>query len=181
MASTTPKNHLTPSIQEPPLGKLTANVPTRKNGTPRPSAKVNMTPVPSTNRCDAAIQMRIPPSTGPVHGAATSALTRPRTNAPGNPIPPTVARRLVTLDGRAISKAPNIDAESKRKTMETKPTTHLFERAEPKRAPESAAPTPRAVNMTAIPSTNTPERAAACPRLLAVRAPNTLTVMAIIG
>ena len=62
-----------------------------------------------------------------------------------------------------------------------KPTTSLFDRRLPKSAPDLAAPTPSAVNRTAIPRTNAAESAAPCARDLASCAPNTLTVMPIIG
>ncbi len=181
MARTTPKNHFTPNIHAPLFGNPTANVPTTKKGTPSPRAKVSITPVPRTTRWEVAIQRRIPPSTGPVQGAATSALTRPSAKAPPKPIPPTEASRLVHEEGSVSSNAPSIDAESARKTSATNPTTHRFERADPNSVPDTAAPTPSAVNMSAMPRTNTLESAAASRRDLAVRAPKTLTVIAIIG
>jgi hypothetical protein len=52
---------------------------------------------------------------------------------------------------------------------------------EPKVFPVSAAARPKGTNMTTRPSTNTAESASACQRDLAFEAPNTLTVMAIIG
>ena len=65
--------------------------------------------------------------------------------------------------------------------MAMPPTTYGLLRNLPKMAPDSAAPTPSAVNITAMPRTKTDESPAACMRLLASLAPKTLTVMAIIG
>src|SRR5882724_10793246 len=97
-ASTTPLTHLMPSIHAPPLGKLTARPPATKNGTPRPSAKVNIVSAPTAKLFVLAIQRTMPVRNGPVHGAATSAMTRPRTNAPAYPPPPTVESLLLSPD-----------------------------------------------------------------------------------
>src|SRR5262245_36346406 len=115
-ARATPQIHLMPSIQAPPLGRLMANVPTMKNGTPRPRANIVIAPVPRAMFFVVAIQIARPVSPGPVQGAARSAHTRPRPNAPFAPTPPTPDSLLVRLDGSASSNAPNIDDASARNT-----------------------------------------------------------------
>ena len=77
-----PKNDLTPSIHLPPLGRLIAKVPTSQNGMPSPIEKQAPTMVPRGMLRVWLIQTRMLVSTGPVQGAATRPLTRPRRKAP---------------------------------------------------------------------------------------------------
>src|SRR5688572_3631630 len=96
-------------------------------------------------------------------------------------MPPTVDRRLLIEEGKAISKAPNIEAASAMKTAAIPITTHLLPRAAPIIAPVKAETTPSAVKSDAIPRTKTPERAAPRQRDFASVAPNTATVIGTIG
>src|SRR5262249_61048473 len=99
-----------PSIQAPPLGRLTARPPATKKGTPRPSEKENIESAPIVTFFVVAIHAIMPVRNGPVHGAAMRPMTRPRTNAPRKPTPPTVERRLLRLQGRASSNRPHNQA-----------------------------------------------------------------------
>lgn len=89
-AKTTPLAHLMPSIQAPPLGKLTENEPAMKKGSPRPTANRNIAPAPSTMSFVVASQSTMPVKNGPVQGAAMRPITRPRMKAPRKPMPPTI-------------------------------------------------------------------------------------------
>ncbi|MCZ7683952.1 MAG: hypothetical protein M5U28_36365 [Sandaracinaceae bacterium] len=92
-----------------------------------------------------------------------------------------VARRFWSEAGRLSSKAPNIDAAMAMRNAASGNTNHGLESCEPKTPPVSPATTPTGVKSAHIPSTYIVERPAPCSLLLAWLAPNTLTVMAIIG
>ena len=62
------------------------------------------------------IDTRMPVRTGPVHGDAMTAVTRPSTKAPRYPMPPTDDNRRMTALGKTISNAPpDIDAAERDK------------------------------------------------------------------
>src|ERR1700722_3145318 len=113
---------------------------------------------PSATLRVVAIHESRPKRNGPTHGAATRPQTRPRTNAPRYPVPPTPDRRLLTLEGSAISKAPKSDAESDRNTTAIAATTHGLPSALPKPLPVSAEATPIGVNSATMPRTNVRDR-----------------------
>ena len=110
-----------------------------------------------------------------------SPLAKPRTNAPRTPNPPACASRFCNAEGRVRSNKPNmLNAIMANKTASA-PTTQGLARALPKALPVRAETTPSGVKSAAIPRTNALESIAALARLSACLAPNTLTVIAIIG
>ena len=123
----------------------------------------------------------MPVRNGPVQGAAMRPMTRPMTNAPLNPTPPTVESLLLRPDGSASSKAPNIDAASAVKRSARPSTTNAFESAEPISLPLSAETIPIGVKSAAMPSTNVAESAAPRRRDFASVAPKIETVIGTIG
>jgi hypothetical protein len=92
-----------------------------------------------------------------------------------------VARRFFSAGGRSRSNAPNIDAASARNSTARPISTIGLDSALPNTPPVVAAMRPSGVNSAAMPSTNTVESIAAFWRLSVLLAPNTLTVIAIIG
>jgi hypothetical protein len=66
-------------------------------------------------------------------------------------------------------------------TSASAPATIGLPSSSPNTPPLSAATTPSAVNKTVMPATNAVESSAPSARLRTLRAPNTLTVIAIIG
>ena len=79
--------------------------------------------------------------------------TSPIANAPARPAPPTVVSRACHAEGSCSSNAPNIDAAIAASTSATNPITHGFCITLPNALPVSAAPTPSAEYMAAIPRT----------------------------
>src|SRR6266511_2966605 len=136
---------------------------------------------PNATEPFAATKVSAAASTGPVQGAAMIPETSPIANAPARPAPPTPARRACHAGGSWSSKRPNIEAAIAARTSATKPTTHGFCAALPKAFPPSAAPTPSAEYMAAIPRTYRPESAIASRRLPALRAPKIETVIGMSG
>ena len=108
-------------------------------------------------------------------------LTKPSTNAPRTPKPPACASRFCKLDGKAKSKNPNMLSAITRNRAASTPTTHELAKALPNALPVNADSTPSGVKSTAMPRTKEVDSSAAFARLSACRAPNTLTVIAIIG
>ena len=107
--------------------------------------------------------------------------TKPIKNAPRKPRPPTRDKRCCKPDGRAKSKAPNMEAAMAKKNSARGTTTQGLAKKVPKALPSSAKVVPSVPNMVAIPATYRVARATAWARRTPPRPPNTLMVMGIIG